>query len=101
VTETGLSDHNAQILQVHMHYKNKKEQGKINEFIIARSYREENAQYLNYLLGKETWELVFKQNSANDAYNEFLGTFQYYHNVAMPKKRVKIKQKKINGLLLI
>jgi hypothetical protein len=42
-----------------MHYKNKKGQGKINEeFRIARSYREENVQYLNYLLGKETWELV-------------------------------------------
>jgi hypothetical protein len=41
VIETGLSDHNAQILQVQMHYKNKKGQGKINEeFRIARSYRE-------------------------------------------------------------
>jgi hypothetical protein len=61
-----------------MHYKNEKGQGKINEkFRMARSYREENIQYLNYLLEKETWELVFKQNSVNDAYNKFLGTFQY------------------------
>jgi hypothetical protein len=34
------------------------------------------------------------QNSANDTYNEFLGTFQYYHDIAMPKKWVKIKQQK-------
>jgi hypothetical protein len=46
------------------------------------------------LLGKETWELVFKQNSASDAYNEFLGTFQYCHDVAMPKKWVKSRQQK-------
>jgi hypothetical protein len=87
VIETGLSDHNAQILQVQMHYKNKKGQGKIKEeFRIARSYRDENIQYLNCLLGKQTWELDLKQNSASNAYSEFLGTFQYYHDVAMPKK---------------
>jgi hypothetical protein len=42
--ETGLSDHNAQILQIQMQYKNKKGQDRINEkFRIAtRSYREEN-----------------------------------------------------------
>jgi hypothetical protein len=28
----------------------------------------------------------------NDAYNEFLGTFQYYYDIAMPKKWVKTKQ---------
>jgi hypothetical protein len=100
VIEIGISDH--VWIQAPMHYENKKGQGKINdEFRIARSYREENVQYLNYLLGKETWELVFKQNSANNAYNEFIGTFQYYHNVAMPNKWVKIKQKKINGLPLV
>jgi hypothetical protein len=56
---------------------------KINEESrIARSYKEENVQYLKYLLGKETWELVFKQNSTSDAYNEFLGTFQYCPDVS-------------------
>jgi RNA polymerase-interacting CarD/CdnL/TRCF family regulator len=30
----------------------------------------------------------------NDAYNEFLGTFQYYYDIAMPKKWVKTKQPK-------
>ena len=62
-----------------MQYKNKKGQVRLKEeFRIARSYREENVQYLNYLPEKETWELVFKQNSANEAYNELLGTLQYY-----------------------
>jgi hypothetical protein len=43
VAETGLSDHNAQILQVHMHYKNRKGQGRITkELRLARSYSEEN-----------------------------------------------------------
>ena len=33
--ETGLSDHNAQILQVQMHYKNKKGQGRITRVQIS------------------------------------------------------------------
>jgi hypothetical protein len=79
------------ILQIQC--KNKKAQVRLKEeFGIARSYREENIQYLNYLLGKENWELVLKQNSVNNAYNEFLSTLQYYYNIVMPKKRVKAIQ---------
>jgi dsDNA-binding SOS-regulon protein len=52
---------------------------------MARTYSEENVQYLNYLLDKETWKLVFTQKSENDAYNEILGTSQYYYEIAMPK----------------
>jgi hypothetical protein len=53
-----------------MQYKNKKGQGKIKEESrIAISYKEENVQCLNYLLGKETWELGFKQTSLSNAYN--------------------------------
>jgi hypothetical protein len=48
VTETGFSDHNAQILQVQMQYKNKKGQATLKEeYRIVRTYREENVQYLN------------------------------------------------------
>jgi predicted ATP-grasp superfamily ATP-dependent carboligase len=62
VIETELSDHKAQLLQVQMHYKNKKGQGKLmEEFRIARSYREEKEQYLNCLLGKETWSLFLSK----------------------------------------
>jgi hypothetical protein len=94
VMETGFSDHNAQLLQVQMQHKNKKGQTRVEgECRMARSYREENVQYLKYLLDKETWELVFKQKLANDAYNEFLGIFQYYYERAMPKKWVKSKHR--------
>jgi hypothetical protein len=80
VTATGFSDHYAQTLQVQMQYKNKMRQAIVKEeFRIFRSCSEDNVQYLNSLLEKETWELVFKQASVNDAYNEFLGTFQYYY----------------------
>ncbi|PNF19814.1 hypothetical protein B7P43_G14292 [Cryptotermes secundus] len=76
-----------------MQYKNKKGQVRLKEeYRIARSYREENVQYLNYPLEKETWEFVFKQNSANKTDNEFLGTLQYYYDIAMHKKWVKPKQ---------
>jgi hypothetical protein len=64
------------------------------EFRTVRACREENVQYLNYLLEVETWEFVFKQTSVNDAYNEYLGIFQYYYDIAMPRKMVKIKQQK-------
>jgi hypothetical protein len=85
VAETGLSDHNAQILQVCMRHKNKQGLGRITkEFRFARFYSGENVQYVNYLLGKETWELVLNQNEANGAYNEFLGIFQYCYITAMP-----------------
>jgi hypothetical protein len=72
VIATGFSDHYAQILQVQMQHKNKKRQATVkDEFRTVRSCSEENVQYLNYLLEKESWELVFKQISVNDAYNEF------------------------------
>jgi hypothetical protein len=60
VIATGFSDHYAQTLQVQMQYKNKKRQAIVKEeFRIVRSCREENVQYLNYLLEKKAWELVF------------------------------------------
>ncbi|PNF35448.1 hypothetical protein B7P43_G04120 [Cryptotermes secundus] len=91
VTDTGFSDHKAQILQIQTQCKNKKGLNRLKEEVrITRSYKEENIQYLNYLLGKENWELVLKQNSVNNAYNEFLGTLRHYYDIAMPKKRVKV-----------
>ncbi|PNF39304.1 hypothetical protein B7P43_G16557 [Cryptotermes secundus] len=95
VIETGFSDHSAQILQVQMQQENKNQKRQARaerEYRMVRTYSEENVQYLNYLLDKETWELVFKQKSANNAYNEFLDTFQYYYEIAIPKKWVKSKQ---------
>jgi hypothetical protein len=68
------------------------------KYKIVRSSREENVQYLNYLLKKKTWELGLRETSAHEAYNECLSIFQYYYDIAMPKKRVKIMQPKINVL---
>jgi hypothetical protein len=62
------------------------------EYRMVGTYSEENVQYLNHLLGKETWQSVFKQKAANNAHNEFLCIFQYYYEVAIPKKWVKSKQ---------
>jgi hypothetical protein len=88
--DTGLSDHKAQIQFQHK----KKENFRLNEeYRIARSYREENIQYLNYLLGKENWELVLKQNSENEA-----DTLRYYYDIAMPKNVYKQNGREINGL---
>jgi hypothetical protein len=73
VIDTGLSDHKAQILQIQSQHKKRKGTFRLIEgYRIARSYREENTQYHNYLIGKENWELVLTQNSVNEAY--FLGT---------------------------
>jgi hypothetical protein len=53
VIDTGFSDHKAQILQIQVQCKNKKGLNRLKEEVrIARSYKEENIQYLNYLLGK-------------------------------------------------
>jgi hypothetical protein len=93
VIDTGLSDHKAQILQIQFRHKKRKGAfGLKEEYSIARSYRKENVQYLNYLLGKENWELVLKQHSVNEAYNAFSDTFIYY--IAMPKKRVQTERQR-------
>jgi hypothetical protein len=66
--DTGFCDHKAQILQVQFQYKSKKWKTRLKgEHRTARSYKEESVQYLNYLLGKEIWEGVFKQNSVNES----------------------------------
>jgi hypothetical protein len=92
VLQTGFSDHSAQILQVQMQNKSRitKGQSRVEgEYRMARTYSEENIQYLNHLLEKETWESIFKQKAANNAYNDFLGIFQYYYEIAIPRKWVK------------
>jgi hypothetical protein len=95
VIDTGVSDHKARILQIQFQHKKKKRNFRLNEeYRIARSYREENIQYLNYLLRKENWELVLKQNSVNEAYNAFSDTFRYYYEIAMPKKRVQTERQR-------
>jgi hypothetical protein len=99
VIDTGLSDHKAQIFQIQSRHKKRKGTFRPTEqYRIARSYREENIQHLNYLLGKENWELVLKQNSVNEAYNALLDTYSYYYDIAMPKKCVQQNGREINGL---
>jgi hypothetical protein len=95
VITTGFSDHHAQILQIQLENqcKSKKRQviSKV-ESRLARSCSDENAQYLKHLLEGETWDQVYSQTSVNEAYNEFITTFQYYYNIAMPKKWTKTLQ---------
>jgi hypothetical protein len=91
VIDTGFSDHKAQVLQIQMQYNHKKGHARIKEeYKISRSCKEENIQYLNYLLGKENWQRILKENSVNNAYNEFVDTLPYYFSIAMPNTRVKI-----------
>jgi hypothetical protein len=95
VIDTGLSDHEAQTLQIQFQHKKRKGAFRRNEeYRIARSYREENIQYLNYLLGKGNWELVLKQNSVNEAYNAFSDTLRYYYDIAMTKKHVQTERQR-------
>jgi hypothetical protein len=98
LVDTGFSDHKAQILQLQIQHKNKKEKVRLKEeYRIVRSYGEENVQYLNYLLGKETWELVFKQNLVNEAYNSFLCTSRYYYDKAMSNQTKRQENKCITA----
>jgi hypothetical protein len=62
VIVTGFSNHYAQILQVQIQHMNSKRHAiSKEEFRLLRSCRVGNVQYLNYLLDKEAWELVFRQ----------------------------------------
>ena len=49
---------------------------------------------MNFLLSKENWDNVFKEHTANSAYNEFVTSFGYYHEIAIPEMRVRVKEKK-------
>jgi hypothetical protein len=93
VIDMGFSDNKAQVLQIQMQCNHKKGHARLKEeYKTSISYKEENIQYLNHLLGKENWEQILNENSVNNAYNEFVGTLQYYYNIAMPNKRVTIIQ---------
>jgi hypothetical protein len=94
VIATGYSDHYAQILLLQIQGKNKRQASFKEELRLVRSCKEENVHYLNYLLGKEDWELAYRQPSVNEAYNEFISIFRYYYDMAMPKKWSKSKQLK-------
>ena len=98
VIATGFSDHYAQILQIHVdnygnHGKCKKNSDKQYQFKIVRSVKEEDIEYLNFLLGRESWNSVTNQTSVNSAYNEFISIFNCCHNIAMPKKLIKSKRR--------
>jgi hypothetical protein len=70
------------------------------ELRTVRSCREENVQYLNYLLEKETGGLVFRQTSVNDAYNEFLCQIQKFSVPCLfPSLNIRdqVSHKKITG----
>jgi hypothetical protein len=83
------------MLKIHFQLKKKKGAFRLNkEYRISRSYREENVQYLNYLLGKKNWDLVLKQNSVNEAYSAFSDTFKYYYDIALPKKCVQTERQR-------
>ena len=97
VVPMGFSDHFAQIMKIGLKLTGKSENIRTqasDQFMTVRSCQEENIQHLNFLLSKETWEQVFRQNNVNSAYNEFVQSFSYCHDIAMPKKQVKIKKYK-------
>ena len=91
VMAIGFSDHYAQILELYV------EQGEARStgtYKVGRLYKEENVHYLNYLLQRETWETVFEQTTVNTAFLEFMDTFKYYYEVAMPKVKIQSKQQR-------
>lgn len=77
----GFSDHFAQIMKIGKS-ENIRTQASSDQFMTVTSCQEENIQHLNFLLSKETWE----QNNVDSAYNEFVQSFSYCHDIAMPKK---------------
>ncbi|PSN49843.1 hypothetical protein C0J52_14129 [Blattella germanica] len=103
VIATGFSDHYAQVLPINT----KDRFGKVRKsntvrenFKIVRSCTEEDIEYLNFHIIKESWNTVLHQTTVNGAFDEFLNTFNYYHNIAVPKKRIKIKQKTNNWVTI-
>ena len=77
--ELGLSDHQAQLLQVRNKtwVSNKKR-------VLKRCFREYNISEFKYLLNKENWQEVLTENEANDKFEVFMSIFRYYFDIAFP-----------------
>lgn len=90
VITTGFSDHDAQTLQLHIEHGNKINSSSSVTYKKGRSFKEENIQYLNYLLAKESWDSVFNHTSVNLAYEDFHKTFSYCYEIALPETKIKL-----------
>ncbi|PSN30226.1 hypothetical protein C0J52_26944, partial [Blattella germanica] len=55
-------------------------------------HKDENIQYLNYLLERESWNSVYKQTSVNHSYDEFMLVFDYCFRIALPETKLKVRQ---------
>ena len=93
---TGFSDHSAQILTIQNVNKEIKRSNVSYKFI--RSSSNANIEYLNYLLQQQSWEQIYSHTSVKNAYTDFINTFKFCYETAMPKVRVKIKEKKPNWI---
>jgi hypothetical protein len=97
VLETTLSDHCGQTLQFDhdlFQRKNFKQTKTVYKYI--RVTNEESIKYLNYLLSAEEWDNVYHQHNTDTAQEEFIQTFSYYFDTAVPIRKVNINKQRKN-----
>jgi Reverse transcriptase (RNA-dependent DNA polymerase)/Endonuclease-reverse transcriptase len=88
VIDLGLSDHCAQVINVHGVIDIPKQ-----SVIYKRSFTERNKANFAIDVSSETWDCIENVHSVNDMYSAFLETFLSHFNKAFPieAKRIKIK----------
>jgi len=83
----GLSDHDAQILEIENTIVKKLS----NNIFIRRDINDQSIQTFNLLLSYENWEEVFMEDDANISFNKFLNIYLRIFQACFTKKCINPK----------
>ena len=92
---TGVSDHNAVLVNIHLPNDVKTYKAK-RETVWRRNYSKDNINYFKFLLSKEKWYDVLGEHNINKKVQVFMDTVAYNFNIAFPLRSVRIKTNKVS-----
>ena len=92
---TGVSDHNAVLVNIHLPNDVKTNKAK-RETVWRRNYSKDNINYFKFLLSKEKWCDVIGEHNINKKVQVFMDTVAYNFNIAFPLRSVRIKTNKVS-----
>jgi hypothetical protein len=90
----GFSDHLAQIIKINTGNKKRK-----NTLVVIRHLTNRNIEEFTRLLAKKLWNDVLNQSDVNASLKEFMDSFCFCFETAIPYKRIKIRNLENNNWL--
>jgi hypothetical protein len=90
VIDLGLSDHLAQIIRIHSEKGNN-----TTKIIVKRQFTNHGVEESKNLLSQESWDETVNQSDVdvNASLEAFLLIFWHCFNIALPYKRVKLRER--------